>query len=207
MSSNEARAAKLMTLVQWAHLDEDVPGELVDGVLEDEEMPTHRHELAVTFLVLLLAAWARTRGGRVTGSETKIAIGPRRGRKPDVAMFVPPELPNPDDAVARVKPYLVVEVVSPRPRDARRDRVDKLRDYAAAGARYYWLVDPQVRTFEVLKLGARRIYSVAGSFTEGTVRTVPGCAGLRLDLDALWAEADGKPTTRGRARRGSSRAS
>jgi hypothetical protein len=33
--------ARKMTLQQWADLDEDVEGELIDGVIEEEEAPTH----------------------------------------------------------------------------------------------------------------------------------------------------------------------
>lgn len=184
------RAAKPMTLAEWGDLDEDVEGELVDGFLEDEEVPTHRHELVVAFLLLVLADWARTRRGRATASETKLAVGPKRGRKPDVNVFLPPDLPHPDDVVARVRPHLVVEVVTPRPRDARRDRIDKLRDYAVAGAKHYWIVDPQVHTVEMFRLERGR-YTVSGAYAAGRAQRLPGFPGLVLSIDQLWDEADG----------------
>jgi len=34
-----------------------------------------------------LSPWARRRRGFVSGSETKLAVAPRRGRKPDLALF------------------------------------------------------------------------------------------------------------------------
>jgi Uma2 family endonuclease len=77
----------------------------------------------------------------------------------------------------RVTPHTVIEVISKRPRDARRDRVEKLRDY--------WIVDPGVRTFEVLELSQKR-YAHALDATSGQKR-IRGYAGLVVDLDALWA--------------------
>ena len=185
-----------MTLEQWADLDDDVEGELVDGVLEEEEMPSFQHEIIVAWLIVTLHGWARRRGGRVAASEAKIAVGPRRGRKPDVSVYVRRQMPAATDRLITVAPYLVVEVASPRPRDTRRDRIDKLGDYARAGIRYYWIVDPQLRSLEVFELARNRRYVVALTATEGRTR-VPGCPGLMVDLDALWREVDEAMRVRG----------
>jgi Uma2 family endonuclease len=198
-----------MTLEQWADMDEDEPGELVDGRLEEEEVPTFLHEAVVSWLLWALKAWLTPIGGWVLGSEHKLGVARRRGRKPDLTVYLPgDELPSRRASLGRRPPSAVVEVISPRPRDGRRDRVDKLRDYAAFGVRHYWLVDPQLRTMEVLELRPRRKPIVVVSASSGTL-TVPGCPGLRLDLDALWAEMDRlpddetprPPSSRPRARR------
>ncbi len=186
MKRAAAEKLTVMTLQQWADLDEDDEGELVDGVLEEEEMPTVLHEVVVGYLFAFLRAWVTRRKGLVLGSEAKIAVGPRRGRKPDLSAFVG-AVPSLDDALIRVAPLLVVEVLSPRPRDVRRDRIDKLRDYARAHVRYYWIVDPKLRLIEVLELSRNR-YSTALAASTGRVK-LPGL-GVVLDLDALWAEVD-----------------
>ena len=38
-----------MTFEEWAAMDEDEPGELVDGRLEEEEVPDTMHEMIVTW--------------------------------------------------------------------------------------------------------------------------------------------------------------
>ena len=88
----------------------------------------------------------------------------------------------------------MVEVVSPRPRDVRRDVVEKKKEYAGFGVTYYWLVDPLARTFEVYELGADGRYTVALGAAEGA-HPVPGCEGLVIDLDALWTMGDRLPET------------
>ena len=178
-----------MTLEEWADLDDEIEGELVDGVLEEEEMPTVLHEIIVAWMLAALRPWARRRGGFVVGSETKLAVGPRRGRKPDLSVVLRGRMPALLDTLVRVPPHLVVEVTSPRPRDAHRDRVDKLADYARAGVPLYVIVDPRLRSIEVFELGRDGRYAVALAAGEGRVR-VPGCPGLTLDLDALWEEVD-----------------
>lgn len=191
---------KPLTLKEWALLDEDVEGELVDGVLEEEEMPSFLHEIVVAWLIKVLHPWARRRGGNVAGSETKVAVGPRRGRKPDLSLYVKGRKPALEDALVRVAPHLIVEVTSPRPRDTRRDRVDKLRDYARAGIPYYWILDPRLRTLEVFELDRSGRYRVALAAGEGRFR-VPGCQGLSLDLDDLWDEVDEAARDEARSRR------
>ena len=189
-----------MTLEEWAALDEDVEGELVDGMLEEEEMPTFLHELVVMWVAAALRSWARRRRGFVVGSETKLAVGPRRGRKPDLSLFLPRALPALPDALIRVPPHMVVEVTSPRPRDVHRDRLDKLADYARAGIRLYAIVDPQLRSLEVYELGRDGRYAVARAAGRGRVR-MPGCPGLVLDLGTLWKEVDEAERTHARTAR------
>jgi Uma2 family endonuclease len=189
MKRSAATQPRLMTLEEWADLDDDEEGELVDGILEEEEMPTFLHDLVAAWFIRVLGLWARSRRGFVTGSETKVAIRPGRGRKPDVAVFLGPR-PRLVDSLVRVTPSILIEVLSPRPRDARRDRVDKVADYSFARAKYYWMVDPQIRTLEILELGAKGRYTQARVATDGKVRRIPGCPGLVLDLDELWKEID-----------------
>ena len=108
-------------------------------------------------------------------------------------------MPALEDSLIRVPPYIVVEVLSPRPRDARRDRIDKLRDYARARASYYWIIDPVLRTFEVFQLDAqRRRYLSALAASVGRVK-VPGLGRTVLDLDALWVGSKPAPSSRARA--------
>lgn len=183
-----------LTLEKWAELDEDIEGELVDGRLEEEEMPTVLHEAIVAWLLKTLHAWVAPLGGFAFGSELKLAVSPSRGRKPDVSVYLPGRpFPGASHSFTRRAPSIVVEVVSARPRDVRRDVVEKKQEYAAFQVSYYWLVDPQARTLEILELGADGRFSVALSAAEGH-HEVPGCLGLALDLGALWANIDALPS-------------
>jgi hypothetical protein len=55
---------------------------------------------------------------------------------------------------------------------------------------WYWLLDPQLRSLEILELDTQGRYLHALGATTGTLHKVPGCAGLMLDLDALWSAID-----------------
>lgn len=176
-----------MSLEEWEQLDE--PGELVDGRLEEEEMADYPHEVILAALLRVLILWTHPRRGLVMASEAKYALAKRRGRKPDLSVFLSRDRKLPRRGAARIPPDIMVEVLSPTPRDHRRDRVQMLNEYAVFGVRWYWLVDPEARTVEILRLGDDGHYTHAVDAAEGTVE-VPGCDGLTLDLDALWREID-----------------
>jgi Uma2 family endonuclease len=193
-STASTTAGQQITLAEWSRLDEDVAGELVDGLLEEEEMPTVVHELVVIWLGAVLRAWLAGRGGLVGGSEVKLAVGPDRGRKPDLFIYLPGRrLPPRSASMVTVPPSIVIEVVTPTPRDARRDRVEKVDDYATFGVDYYWLVDPELRSLEVWELDESQRYVRALGASQGELAALPGCEGLSIDLDALWAEIDALP--------------
>jgi Uma2 family endonuclease len=182
-----------MSLEEWAEMPEDEPGELVDGVLTEEEMPGPVHECVVTWLVVEVGSWGRGRGVLVLGSNAKYRVSATRGRMPDVAVYLPGTPKPTRDALIRVPPSIAVEIVSSTPRDTRRDRVEKLAEYAAFGVRWYWIVDPQTRIFEIHELGTDGRYVSAVAVVGGRVDPVPGCNGLALDVDALWREVDALP--------------
>ena len=90
----------------------------------------------------------------------------------------------------RRPPDVMIEVVSPSPRDVRRDRLEKRAEYAAFGVRWYWLLDPATRTLEIYELGSDGRYVWVLGAEGGRLDAISGCEGLVLDLDELWAEID-----------------
>jgi len=176
-----------LSVDEWLALDEDEPGELVDGFLEEEEVPDSVHELTVTWLSMVLRVWLAG-SGFVLGSEAKLRLHASRGRKPDLSVYLPGTPPPPRRGALTVPPDIVIEVVTATARDERRDRVEKRLDYAHFGVRWYWIVDPGFGSVEILQLEPDGFYKVVVTGTSAVVESVPGCKGLCLDIDALWAE-------------------
>src|SRR5437762_744320 len=69
---------------------------------------------------------------------------------------------------------IAVAVIWPVPVHGRRDRVEKVHDYAAFGVRWYWIIDPAVEALESLKLGSDQRYAHAVAAAEGCV-PIPDC--------------------------------
>lgn len=178
-----------MKLAEWAELPEDEPGEFSEGALLEEEVADFVHESAVVWAARTVDAWIAPLGGFVGGSEVKLATGDEHGRKADVCVFFPGR-PPPRRGLVTFPPDIAVEVLSPSPKDVRRDRVDKFNEYAEFGIRFYWIVDPDARTLEIFELSPDKRYTLALAATKGVLTRVPGCEGLVIDLDALWARLD-----------------
>ena len=178
-----------VTLEEWIGLAEDVPGEFVDGRLVEEEVPDYLHEVVVAWLARVVGNWAEQVGAIVGASDAKFTLSSTRGRKADLTVYLAGRRPPPRGAIT-MPPDIAVEVVSPSPRDQRRDRFEKMEDYARFGIRFYWLIDPQQRIVEIHEQGpdgryVRRIQAGGGSLKE-----VPGCPGLTLDVDAMGSKID-----------------
>jgi Uma2 family endonuclease len=176
-----------MSVQEWLDLPEDAEGELVDGRLVEDEVPDALHELAVAWLIRVLSNWLGQRGF-VLGSELKTLTREQTGRKPDLTVFLPGRPAPPRRGPIREPADILVEVVSPSARDERRDRVEKMAEYAAFGVPYYWLLDPALGSFEVFERNTDGNYVKVVGATAGPVHPVPGCPGLVIDLDALWTD-------------------
>jgi Uma2 family endonuclease len=128
----------------------------------------------------------------VLASEAKLIVGPRRGRKPDVLAYLPgTPLPSRRRSASKAAPDVVVEVITPTPRDQRRDRVEKKADYFGMGVKQYWLIDADARTVEVLARDGERVVQLLSAASGAHV--IAGLEGFVLDLDAMWSDADRLP--------------
>jgi Uma2 family endonuclease len=135
---HDSRAGRRLEAADWLRLPEDEAGELVAGRLEQEEVPDAVHELSVAWLIRILGNWLGSKGF-VFGSELKTLTGAASGRKPDVSVFLEGRAAPPRRGAIVEPADILVEVVSPSPRDELRDRVEKMAEYAIFGVRYYWL--------------------------------------------------------------------
>jgi Uma2 family endonuclease len=187
LESSSAGFGRSLSIEEWLNLPEDEDGELVEGRLAEEELPDAVHELTVTWLIHLFRGWLSGKGF-VLGSELKVLISKTIGRKPDVVIFLPGSAVPPRRGPITIPPDIIIEVVTPSPRDERRDRIEKMAEYARFGVMYYWLVDPALESFEIFELTPAAQYQRVVGVTSGLIDAVPGCSGLNVDVDALWNE-------------------
>ncbi len=130
--------------------------ELSEGRLIMPPHPTNRHQVAVLELAVRLREFARQHHlGEVRIAPLPVRLWPGKIREPDVFFYFKEHVDRIGEQVCGV-PDLVVEVVSPS--TERVDRQEKFQEYAQAGVREYWIVDPDRGTIEVytLERGAYR---------------------------------------------------
>jgi Uma2 family endonuclease len=181
------------TWSEWEYLDLDSNHlvEFSNGCLEFPPMPTTTHQLIVAYLYRLLLAFATAHDlGTVLFAALPVRLWRRKFREPDV-VFMRKEHAN------RIREQywngadLVMEVVSGKGKDRRRDLVDKRREYARAGIPEYWIVDPRDERITVLRL-ARKRYIVHGEFDKGTTATSHLLPGFTVDVSEAFSRQTGR---------------
>lgn len=155
--------------------------EFTKGHLEFLPMPTPAHQRMVLFLYgLLLAHITPQKLGEVLVAPIRVRVTRGKYREPDV-VFLRKENANRAGEQFWMGADLVMEVVSGDPDDRRRDLEEKPVEYARAGIREYWIVDPQEEKITVLRLKGKS-YVVHGEFGRGAVAAsylLPGfCANV-----------------------------
>jgi Uma2 family endonuclease len=133
------------------------PCELVDGILVEKTMDWHEGSLGLwigTFINLYLM---ENNIGIAAGADGLIRFKLDLVHLPDVS-FVrwdsvedTDEIENPAGAFLEVPPDLAVEVLSPS--NTRREMEIKLAEYAKAGVKLVWYVDPEQKEVEVYPRG------------------------------------------------------
>lgn len=142
--------------------------ELSEGKLVVYEMPTPAHQRIIRRLTRLFeAALAGSSSANVDGevlfAPVPVRLWPGKYREPDVMVYLV-------DAAARLHeaygdpPDLVIEVLSPGTQHI--DRGEKSLEYAQAGVREYWLVDPETESVQTFVLTEGH-FTLAGHHTAG----------------------------------------
>lgn len=166
-----------------------VTAQVIEGVLYTQPRPAVRHSVASSFLGGELGpAFGRGRGGPggwIILDEPELHLGPRPNIVvPDLAGWRLTTLPElPDAAYLTVSPDWVCEILSPSTR--RFDRVLKLEVYRREGVKYVWLIDPEAKTLEVLRLDGEH-YSLLATHSEADVVRAEPFDAIELELNGLW---------------------
>ena len=168
----------------------DVVAEVIDGRLYTHARPRVRHSRAASRLAARLGPpfdeGIGGPGGWILLLEPELHLGPDPDiLVPDYAGWRRETLPElPDDLYISVAPDWVCEVLSPATEDV--DRAEKLPVYAREGVRHVWLLDPAVRTLEVLRLDGES-YRIAHVWRAEERVSAEPFESLELPLEVLWA--------------------
>jgi Uma2 family endonuclease len=158
--------------------------EVIDGALYIMPPPRFWHQTAIAYLLrFLLPFVAERRLGVVVPAPVGVVLDAENGVQPDIVFVAQERLDIISERGIEGAPDLVVEVLSPRTQA--RDRGIKMRRYAAAGVRYYWIVAQRRRRIEEYRLGAAGFERI-GDFGAGTVFRPELFPELEIPVDALW---------------------
>jgi len=166
---------------------ENLVAELIDGELYTWPRPASPHARVASVLGAFLVT--RFDDGEGEPGGWWIVIEPElnlagRHMVPDLAGWRRERMPEyPDTSGCTVVPDWLCEIQSPG--NARHDRVVKLPRYAEHGVRHVWMIDPVLKTLEVLRLEGDR-WIVAGNFGgDDRVRAEP-FDDVELNLATMW---------------------
>jgi Uma2 family endonuclease len=173
-------------------LPEDVRAEVIDGQLVSPPAPLPRHSRAQRALGRFLGGPFDDDDGRGGPGgwwilqEVDVQLGAHDIVRPDLAGWRRERLPDPWDA----RPILVVpdwicEVLSAS--NAANDRVRKRALYARSGVPYYWLVDPDARTLEAMRLDAEsRAWIEVGAYDDTAIARIAPFEPIDLEVGRLF---------------------
>ncbi|GBC84997.1 hypothetical protein HRbin11_01437 [bacterium HR11] len=156
--------------------------ELSEGRLIVPPHPTYSHQNALKRLFVRLNAFVEEHQlGVVQLAPLPVRLWPGKIREPDIFFIAKEHVDRIGEQVCGV-PDLVVEVTSPSTLKA--DRMEKFHEYARAGVREYWLVDPQAHTIEVYTL-QQGAYLLRGKWGAGERASSELLSGFTVRVDEI----------------------
>ncbi len=161
--------------------------ELVEGRLEFIPSVDEHHQDVLFFLLTVLHdTLKRTRQGTFTFAPFRLVTTAGSVREPDIIVMLAENYGKCFENCWRGAD-LAIEIVSPD--DPDRDYVAKREEYAGAGIREYWIVDPIRRRVVLLALRGGA-YQEVGTYLPGDVATSQVVAGFEVDVTKTLAAGE-----------------
>ena len=161
--------------------------EFSEGRIEVLPMPTELHQLILAFLYRTFQPFVEGQAlGRVLFSPLRVRLWEGKIREPGLVVLLK------ENEHLRGNQFwrgadLAVEIVSAD--DPKRDLEIKRDEYARAGIREYWIVDPRDETVRVLFLAKPgEPYTEVGVYRRGDQAGSVLLSGLAVDVEAVFSE-------------------
>ena len=141
----QSEAERREAFYEW--MDDNMKVEFINGQIIMHSPVTRKHNLVRRFLSVLIDMFnSLSELGELHDEKAMIHLT-RNSFEPDVCFFLNETAKNfQEEQMLFPAPDFVVEVLSKG--SITRDRVDKLKDYAAHNIAEYWIIDPRKETIE-----------------------------------------------------------
>ncbi len=159
--------------------------ELIEGELLMIPSPTFEHQDVSANLAFALAKFVREHKlGKVLNAPLDVVLDDENVVQPDIIFISKARSHIIHKEAIKGAPDLVVEILSPS--TSERDRTMKKKLYARARVTEYWLVDPESKTIEILKLGETGFERVA-LYNKDETLTSPMLPRLQIPLTEVFS--------------------
>jgi Uma2 family endonuclease len=179
--------SKTVTYEEWLHMPEvtDAIEEVVNGEIRIMPAPAWKHHRIIERTCRAIESQVDTGTFSFAegGFDLIIRKAPLTCRIPDLAVFDMTTLVEQDGHIHSA-PQLLVEVLSPA--NTRREREEKLADYASPGVPEVWVISPEARTVEVLNWEDGYLRS-AQILSHGTL-TPKLFPNVTVDIASIWPD-------------------
>ncbi len=177
------RQQESYTAADYYELPEETRVELIRGVFYDQAAPSRIHQRILSELHIMIGSYIRSRGGSCHVYPAPFAVelhtdGADTVVEPDISVVC--DRSKLTERGCSGAPDWIIEIVSPG--NPSRDYIEKLKLYAGAGVREYWIVDPRSEEVFVYWLAEERFRLEAYSFQD-KIR-----AGIYEDLEINFAD-------------------
>jgi len=161
--------------------------EIIDGELYVSTQPSWHHQHVSLRIGAALQAWSDVTGAGQANPAPGVIFSDDNDVAPDVVWVSNERLAGTLDSAGHLHtaPELVVEILSPGPKNERRDRNAKLDLYSRRGVNEYWIADPRHSTIEVYRRQDAALHLIATLQIGDTLET-PLLPGFSAPLDQLF---------------------